>query len=134
MIVLIGKENLIDLSTYFVKLENNIVVSKVWVHSAQDCKAYRDRLAALLASNDITQFYYNELIKNTHTGVKKNEYSVIDTDIDNSKLNIEEMVQYLLYHQIKPPFLPTDSIEVAIQKTEAKGYYLNRNTMNNQYD
>ena len=134
MIVLIGKENLIDISTYFVKLENNIVVSKVWVHSALDSKTYRDRLGALLASKNITQYYYNELIKNAHTGVKKNEYSIIDSDIDNSKLNVEEMVQYLLYHQIEPPFLPTDSIEVAIQKTESKGYYLNRNTINNQYD
>ena len=134
MIVLIGKENLIDLSTYFVKLENNIVVSKVWVHSALDSKAYRDRLDALLSSKNITQCYYNELIKNAHKGIKKTEYSIIDSDIDNSKLNVEEMYYYLESMGIDPPFEPTDTIEKVIEDIANLGYYMNRNTINNQYD
>lgn len=133
MIVKIGQQyaKQFDIGSYIVILENGNVSSQVQVRSGLKSTAYLNELSSLLNDGIITQFHHDKLVENTHMGTVKDTYFIEDPTIDNSHLDVEEMLQYLDAYQLTAPFESGDTIEEAIQKMIGIGYYFNRITANN---
>ena len=123
MIVSIGQEYRpeFNIGSYIVRLINGVVSSQVQVKSLTQDNRSIEYINALYDSGEITEFHRDKLMEHMHKGVVKDTYFIEDPTIDNSLLDVEEMIQFLDAYQIDPPFQSGDTKEQAIQKPYDKG-------------